>query len=49
MPRLEISSSAFAQGQPIPRKYTGDGVSPPLAVMQGHNFAEGELIGTNER
>ena len=30
---IPISSSAFAQGQPIPKKYTGDGldVSPPLA------------------
>lgn len=30
---LQISSSAFAQGKPIPKKYTGEGVdvSPPLA------------------
>lgn len=31
---LKISSSAFEDGQPIPKKYTGDGqdISPPLAV-----------------
>lgn len=30
---IQITSSAFTQGQPIPKKYTGDGVdvSPPLA------------------
>ncbi|MGE5607748.1 MAG: YbhB/YbcL family Raf kinase inhibitor-like protein [Bacillota bacterium] len=30
---INITSSAFASGQPIPRKYTGDGqnVSPPLS------------------
>ena len=30
---LTISSSAFAAGQPVPRKYTGDGqdMSPPLS------------------
>ncbi len=29
---IQITSSAFSQGQPIPKKYTGDGddVSPPL-------------------
>jgi Raf kinase inhibitor-like YbhB/YbcL family protein len=32
-PRIELSSTAFAEGQPIPREYTGEGtdVSPPLA------------------
>jgi Raf kinase inhibitor-like YbhB/YbcL family protein len=32
-PRIELSSTAFAEGQPIPRKHTGEGadVSPPLA------------------
>jgi Raf kinase inhibitor-like YbhB/YbcL family protein len=39
-PRIELTSTAFAQGQPIPRKYTGEGanVSPPLswsALPQG--------------
>jgi Raf kinase inhibitor-like YbhB/YbcL family protein len=38
--RIELTSTAFAQGQPIPRKYTGEGanVSPPLswsALPQG--------------
>ena len=30
---IELTSTAFAEGQPIPPKYTGDGddVSPPLA------------------
>ncbi|HID21096.1 MAG TPA: YbhB/YbcL family Raf kinase inhibitor-like protein [Planctomycetaceae bacterium] len=30
---ISLTSTAFAEGQPIPRKYTGDGqdVSPPLA------------------
>ncbi len=30
---IQVTSSAFAQGHPIPRKYTGEGddVSPPLA------------------
>ena len=30
---IQVTSSAFAQGQPIPKKYTGDGLdaSPPLA------------------
>lgn len=30
--RIQVTSSAFSQGQPIPRKYTGEGqdVSPPL-------------------
>ena len=30
---LQLTSSAFAQGHPIPKKYTGEGadVSPPLA------------------
>ncbi|NQU23598.1 MAG: YbhB/YbcL family Raf kinase inhibitor-like protein [Candidatus Nealsonbacteria bacterium] len=30
---IEITSTAFAQGQPIPKKYSGEGVdvSPPLA------------------
>jgi Raf kinase inhibitor-like YbhB/YbcL family protein len=30
---IQITSSAFAQGQPIPKQYTGEGadVSPPLA------------------
>ena len=30
---IQITSSAFTQGQPIPKKYTGEGadVSPPLA------------------
>jgi Raf kinase inhibitor-like YbhB/YbcL family protein len=30
---LSLTSTAFAEGQPIPRKYTGEGsdVSPPLA------------------
>jgi len=30
---IEISSTAFAEGEPIPKKYTGEGedVSPPLA------------------
>jgi Raf kinase inhibitor-like YbhB/YbcL family protein len=30
---IAVSSSAFAEGQPIPKKYTGDGadVSPPLS------------------
>ncbi len=30
---MQITSTAFADGQPIPRKYTGDGadVSPPLS------------------
>ena len=30
---LQVTSSAFAQGKPIPKKYTGEGedVSPPLA------------------
>jgi Raf kinase inhibitor-like YbhB/YbcL family protein len=30
---LEVTSSAFVQGHPIPKKYTGEGadVSPPLA------------------
>jgi len=39
-PRIELTSTAFAEGQPIPRKYTGEGadVSPPLswsALPQG--------------
>jgi hypothetical protein len=39
-PRIELISTAFAQGQPIPQKYTGEGadVSPPLswsALPQG--------------
>ena len=31
--QMDLTSSAFAQGQPIPRKYTADGddVSPPLS------------------
>ncbi len=31
--KLEVTSTAFAQGQPIPKKYTGEGadVSPPLS------------------
>ena len=30
---IKITSSAFAQGHPIPKKYTGEGadVSPPLS------------------
>ncbi len=37
---IELTSTAFAQGQPIPKRYTGEGedVSPPLAwkdVPQG--------------
>lgn len=30
---IQVTSSAFVQGQPIPKKYTGEGadVSPPLA------------------
>ncbi|MGW8258439.1 MAG: YbhB/YbcL family Raf kinase inhibitor-like protein, partial [Thermoguttaceae bacterium] len=30
---IQITSTAFQDGQPIPKKYTGDGadVSPPLA------------------
>ena len=34
--KFELTSSAFADGQPIPRKYTGEGddVSPPLAWSQ---------------
>jgi Raf kinase inhibitor-like YbhB/YbcL family protein len=35
---LPLTSTAFAEGQPIPRKYTGEGsdVSPPLAwIPQG--------------
>ncbi len=32
VPKMELTSSAFANGQPIPKKYTGAGadVSPPL-------------------
>jgi Raf kinase inhibitor-like YbhB/YbcL family protein len=32
-PRIELASTAFAEGQPIPKKYTGEGadVSPPLS------------------
>jgi Raf kinase inhibitor-like YbhB/YbcL family protein len=32
MMTIQLTSSAFAQGQPIPKKYTGEGgdVSPPL-------------------
>jgi Raf kinase inhibitor-like YbhB/YbcL family protein len=36
--KLPLTSTAFAEGQPIPRKYTGEGsdVSPPLAwIPQG--------------
>jgi len=31
--KIEVTSSAFAHGQPIPKKYTGEGqdVSPPLS------------------
>lgn len=31
-PKFEVTSTAFQQGQPIPKQYTGDGedVSPPL-------------------
>jgi Raf kinase inhibitor-like YbhB/YbcL family protein len=30
--KIQVASTAFAEGQPIPQKYTGDGddVSPPL-------------------
>jgi Raf kinase inhibitor-like YbhB/YbcL family protein len=33
---LKVTSSAFVEGQPIPRKYTGEGgdISPPLAWSQ---------------
>ena len=42
---IEVTSTAFKQGQPIPKKYTGEGadVSPPL---QWKNLPEGtkELV-----
>ena len=33
LPKIELTSTAFSEGQPIPQKYTGEGadVSPPLS------------------
>ena len=54
---MTIQSSAFADGQPIPVKFTGEGadVSPPLSkaqllvAMSDHILATAEIVGTYER
>ncbi len=42
---IEVTSTAFAQGQPIPKRYTGEGadVSPPLSWSGVPNEAK-ELV-----